>query len=83
MKHLEKVITKQKDEMEKLQEKFKERQKKLRIREHYLTEVLKQFQKFINFVLRAAPTQAEFLLNLEKLTRFELIEAVSFVYKDK
>lgn len=42
-----------------------------------MVEVLRQFQKFINFALRATPTQAEFLLNVEKMMLFELTQSIS------
>ncbi|KAF5278480.1 hypothetical protein FQA39_LY05969 [Lamprigera yunnana] len=48
----------------------------LRSREEFLKEVLIQFQKFINFALRSCPTQAEFLLDTEKLLLFQLTENI-------
>ncbi|XP_019771879.1 uncharacterized protein LOC109545555 [Dendroctonus ponderosae] len=47
------------------------------IRETCLKEVIKQFQKFINFALRSAPAQAEFLLSVEKMMVFELTNKVT------
>ncbi|KAJ8946921.1 hypothetical protein NQ314_008720, partial [Rhamnusium bicolor] len=46
------------------------------LRETCLLEIIRQFQKFINFALRASPTQAEFLLSVEKMMIFELADAV-------
>lgn len=77
--HLDKRITKQQHEIKDLNKKLEEKQKKLKIREYYLIEILRQFQKFINFVLKATPTQAEFLLNIERITRLELNDAVSLI----
>lgn len=47
------------------------------IRETCLKEVINQFQKFIDFALRAAPAQAEFLLSVEKMMVFELTNKVA------
>ncbi|KAL1491541.1 hypothetical protein ABEB36_012123 [Hypothenemus hampei] len=47
------------------------------IREKCLKEVIKHFQKFINFALKSAPTQAEFLLSIEKMMVFELTSQVT------
>lgn len=80
MKHLDKKITKQQYQIQNLRKQLQVRQKKLKIREFYLIQILKQFQKFINFVLKATPTQAEFLLNIEKITKTELDTAVRTVY---
>ncbi|KAJ8977084.1 hypothetical protein NQ317_008427, partial [Molorchus minor] len=49
---------------------------KLNLRETCLLEILRQFQKFINFALKAAPTQAEFLLSVEKMMVFELADTI-------
>lgn len=46
----------------------------LNLREVCYLEVIKQYQKFINFALRSAPTQAQFLLSIQKLMSFELSE---------
>lgn len=62
-------------QIETLQTKLELEKKRLEQREFYLLQVLKQFQKFINFVLGAAPTQAEFLLNIEHMMSFEIKEA--------
>ncbi|RZC32927.1 golgin subfamily A member 4-like [Asbolus verrucosus] len=48
------------------------RLKQLNVRERCLIEILRQFQKFIYFALKASPTQGEFLLNIDKLIKFEL-----------
>lgn len=53
-----------------------EKQKRLEVREQCVLEILRQFQKFINFALRASPTQAEFLLSVEQMMLFELTSAV-------
>lgn len=53
--------------------KIKEKKtKQLEVRERCLKEILRQFQKFIYFALKATPTQGEFLLNIDKLIRYEL-----------
>lgn len=80
VQHLDKKITKQRYQIKDLRKQLEDRQKKLKIREFYLIQILKQFQKFINFVLKATPTQAEFLLNIEKITRTELDIAVSILF---
>ena len=46
-----------------------------------LMEIIKQFQKFINFAFGAMPGQAEFFLSLESLLALELNE--KFVEKDE
>ncbi|XP_044272256.1 uncharacterized protein LOC123016092 isoform X2 [Tribolium madens] len=46
--------------------------KQVKVRERCLIEILRQFQKFINYALKATPTQGEFLLNINKLIKFEL-----------
>lgn len=40
-------------------------------------EIIRQWQKFINYVLKASPTQAEFLLDKEKLLLWEFTQAVA------
>lgn len=67
----EKEITTRKQEIE-----AEEEHKRLEIREQCVLEILRQFQKFINFALRASPTQAEFLLSVERMMLFELTSAV-------
>lgn len=49
---------------------------KFSLREEFLMEILRQFQKFINFALRATPTQGEFLLSVEKMMLFELTKTI-------
>lgn len=49
---------------------------KIKVREAILFDIIKQFQKFIYFVLRAVPMQAEYLLNVERLMIFELTKTV-------
>lgn len=51
-----------------------ESKKEVNLREQCILEILKQFQKFVYFALRAVPTQAEFLLSIEKLMIFELTD---------
>ncbi|KYB25659.1 hypothetical protein TcasGA2_TC034853 [Tribolium castaneum] len=46
--------------------------KQVSVREKCLIEILRQFQKFIYYALKASPTQGEFLLNINKLIRYEL-----------
>lgn len=45
-------------------------------RERALYNVIKEFQKFIYYVLRAEPKQAEYLLDVERLMIFELTKTV-------
>lgn len=40
-------------------------------------EILRQWQKFISYVLKASPTQAEFLLDKEKLLLWEFTQAIT------
>ncbi|KAK4876241.1 hypothetical protein RN001_012663 [Aquatica leii] len=54
-----------------------EKVKEIQMREECLREILCQYQKFINFALRSCPTQAEFLLDVEKLMLFELTQNVA------
>lgn len=68
----EKQITIRKQELE-----MEEKRKHLEVREACILEILRQFQKFINFALRASPTQAEFLLSVEKMMLFELTTAIN------
>lgn len=60
IKHLTKALEKSK--------------KETNLRETCILEIIKQYQKFINFVLRSAPTQAEFMLSIEKMMIFELTD---------
>ncbi|KAL3268744.1 hypothetical protein HHI36_007846 [Cryptolaemus montrouzieri] len=68
-------ITNIKAEREKLR-------KDVELREKALLEVIKEFQKFINFALKSVPKQAEYLLCAEKLMVFDLTEALSKVGND-
>lgn len=78
MARLEKKLTKKRNVIKSYKKEVIEKQRKFRIRQYYLIQILKQFQKFINFVLKATPTQAEFLLNLEKIAKAE-IDATNIV----
>lgn len=73
---LNKTIQNQEEEIERLTEETEQKDKQLEIREKCLLEILKQFQKFINYALRATPTQAEFLLNVRKMMLFEITQAI-------
>lgn len=42
-----------------------------------IIEIVKQFQKFINFAFGAVPGQTEFLLSLESLLTFELDKKIT------
>ncbi|XP_018333092.1 uncharacterized protein LOC112904709 [Agrilus planipennis] len=64
------------DKITELNETIKEKQRQLDLREEYLREIIQQYQKFINFALKSSPTQAEFLLSLEKMLLFELTKQV-------
>ncbi|XP_030761525.1 uncharacterized protein LOC115886491 [Sitophilus oryzae] len=55
----------------------KQKSEHINMREKCLLEIIRHFQKFINFALRSAPTQAEFLLSVEKMLVFELTDAVA------
>lgn len=54
--------------------------KEVELREKALLEIIKEFQKFINFALKSIPKQAEYLLCAEKLMVFELADALSKVF---
>lgn len=77
IKELQKTVANKQIEIKNLQKDFLEKEKNSQIREQCIVEVLKQFQKFINFALRATPTQAEFLLSVEKMMLFELAQSIS------
>lgn len=77
IKKLQKDLIIRKTEIIKLNQEFIEAEKNSQIREQCVIEVLKQFQKFINFALKSTPTQAEFLLNVEKIMLFELTQTLS------
>lgn len=64
-------------EIRKLKEEAEKREKHLQVREECVVEILRQFQKFINFALRSSPTQAEFLLSVEKMMVYELTDALA------
>ncbi|XP_050499125.1 uncharacterized protein LOC126879855 isoform X2 [Diabrotica virgifera virgifera] len=70
-------IVDKKTNIKKLKKTVRKQMKDLQLRETCVLEILKQYQKFISFALRAAPTQAEFLLCIEKLMAFELTESQS------
>lgn len=65
-----------------LAQQLDENHSKLHVREACLRELIRQYQKFINFALRSVPTQAEFLLSLEQLLLYELTETIN-MKKDK
>lgn len=67
--------------LQQLEDSLKVAQEKIVVRERCLEEILKQFQKFVYFALKAAPKQGEFLLNIEKLLLYELAETVSNLNK--
>lgn len=69
---LENVCKLRQEEINSLSERLNNARIKLSLREEFLLEIIRQFQKFINFALRATPTQAEFLLSVEKMMLFEL-----------
>lgn len=48
-----------------------------KICETKIIEIVKQFQKFINFAFDAVPGQADFLLSLESLLTLELDQNIS------
>nr|XP_023011492.1 uncharacterized protein LOC111501809 [Leptinotarsa decemlineata] len=70
------VISQKDIELLELKEQVKKHIKEVQLRETCILGVIKQFQKFINFALRSAPTQAEFLLSIEKMLVFELTDAI-------
>lgn len=70
-------ITKNKERrIQKLRNTVKQKKKEIELREACILSIIAQFQKFINFALKAAPTQAEFLLSVEKMMVFELTHAI-------
>lgn len=76
VEELEKANEIRQDQIDRLTAELTETERKLNVREECVLEILRQFQKFINFALRATPTQAEFLLNVEKMMLFELTKAI-------
>lgn len=73
---LEKRIGEKYNKIKVLTRKLIESKKETGLRETCILEIIKQYQKFINFVLKSAPTQAEFLLSIEKLMVFELTDNI-------
>nr|XP_022900710.1 uncharacterized protein LOC111413832 [Onthophagus taurus] len=69
---LETQITKKDEIIAQITADKERKQRQLDIREECLLVILKEFQKFINFVLKAVPTQAEFLLSVEKMILYEI-----------
>lgn len=76
LKELESEARHNHAEIIKLKRELQLSQRKLSIRECCLLGVIKQFQKFINYALRAVPTQAEFLLSVEKMMTLEITQAL-------
>lgn len=74
---LHNLLTEKNVEITKLTRESEEKIKQSNLREECILEILRQFQKFINFALRASPTQAEFLLSVEKMMLLELAQAVT------
>lgn len=74
---LEEQMKQKSDQFEKITAEKEVQIKNVAIRETCLIEVLKQFQKFINFALKSAPAQAEFLLSVEKMMAFELTKNIA------
>ncbi|KAF5307933.1 hypothetical protein FQR65_LT06500 [Abscondita terminalis] len=72
IEHLQDVVADKDVEIVRLNKEMDEKLKELDKREQCLKELLCQYQKFIYFALRSCPTQAEFLLDPEKLLLFEL-----------
>ncbi|CAH0555918.1 unnamed protein product [Brassicogethes aeneus] len=73
---LEEVVDKQTNDIKRLKTERHFKTQEVQLREKCIVEILAQFQKFINFALKASPTQAEFLLSLEKLMVFELAQSI-------
>ena len=63
-------------EIMKITEEREAKQKLVELREQCVLAILKQFQKFINFALKATPTQAEFLLDIKKMMTFEFVKEI-------
>ncbi|KAG5877083.1 hypothetical protein JTB14_011787 [Gonioctena quinquepunctata] len=76
LEELENVISQKDVEHCELNHTMKQHRKEVQLRETCILEIIRQFQKFINFALRSAPTQAEFLLSIEKMMVFELTDAL-------
>lgn len=76
VEELEKANKLRQEEIDKLVERLNDVRIKLSLREEFLLEIIRQFQKFINFALRATPTQAEFLLSVEKMMLYELTATI-------
>lgn len=73
---LNKTIANKDVEISKITEECEAKQKLVELREQCVLAILKQFQKFINFALKATPTQAEFLLDIKKMMTFEFIREI-------
>lgn len=56
---------------------IRQKTKRLISQERILFDIIGEFRKFVYFVLRAEPKQAEYLLNVEKLMIFELTKTVA------
>lgn len=76
IKKLKTVIFNRDNQIKTLKKEKDDQVTEVNLREACLLEIIRQFQKFINFALRAAPTQAEFLLSIEKMMAFELTNTV-------
>lgn len=72
IKKLSKAVSNKNERIKSFCEEKKKKEREVNLREACLLEIIRHFQKFINFALRAAPTQAEFLLSIEKMMAFEL-----------
>lgn len=72
--NLVKHVNDKKEKIKELNKLLEESNNEIQLRETCILEVLKQYQKFIYFVLESAPTQAEFLLSIEKMILYELTD---------
>ncbi|CAG9861983.1 unnamed protein product [Phyllotreta striolata] len=71
---LNRKVAIQMETIKRLEKDLQNNMKQVFVRERCYKEILKQYQKFINYALKACPTQAQFLLSLERLMSFELAE---------
>lgn len=71
---LENLRVQNEKELRKIKKEKEYTERKLKLREEFVLEIIRQYQKFIYFALKATPTQAEFLLSIEKMMMFELTQ---------
>lgn len=69
----QKTIIKSKTHLvNKLTKEKNKKTKQVTVREKCLVEIIRQYRKLINFALKSAPTQAEFLLAVQRMMKYEI-----------